>query len=121
MELSRAGKYYWPTVVFEMAHETVHLLDPIVGNTNNLEEGVATAFSVEIQSSYGIDIQPEEASYIRALLLCRKLPVDPLMAGKRARERFGALSAIKANHLRQLFPSVEETVLDDLAKGFVRG
>ena len=27
-ELSRVGECYWPTVVFEMAHETVHLLNP---------------------------------------------------------------------------------------------
>ena len=121
VELSRAGKFYWPTVVFEMAHETVHLLDPIVGSTNNLEEGVATAFSVEIQSSYGIDVRPEKASYTRALLLCRKLPLDPLLAGKRVRERFGALSTIKENQLGQIFPSVEQAVLVDLAKEFVRG
>ena len=121
VELSRAGECYWPTVVFEMAHETVHLLDPIVGNTNTLEEGIATAFSVKVQSSYGIDILPEKASYIRALLLCRKLPGDPLLAGKRARDIFGALSIITAYQLGQLFPSIEETVLDDLAKPFVRG
>ena len=27
VELSPNGRFYWPTVLFEMAHETVHLLD----------------------------------------------------------------------------------------------
>ena len=53
-ELSRASECYWPTVVFEMAHETVHLLNPVPGNANNLEEGVAVAFSLRVQPSYGI-------------------------------------------------------------------
>ena len=46
VELSRAGQSYWPTVAFEMAHETVHLLNPVAGDANNLEEGVAVAFFV---------------------------------------------------------------------------
>ena len=82
VELSRYGESYWPTVIFEMAHETVHLLNPTVGNTNNLEEGVATAFSIEIQPSYGINIRPTIPSYIRALQLCRRLSAGPLVAGE---------------------------------------
>ena len=45
VELSRTAETDWAEAVFEMAHETVHLLNPVAGNTNNLEEGVAVAFS----------------------------------------------------------------------------
>ena len=35
-ELSYNGRFYWPTVVCEMAHETVHLLDPVVRGERKL-------------------------------------------------------------------------------------
>jgi len=46
--LSSAARKYWPTTLYELAHETVNLLDPIEGNTNYLEEGFAVHFSVEM-------------------------------------------------------------------------
>ena len=53
VELSRAAETDWAEAVFEMAHETVHLLNPVAGYTNNLEEGVAVAFSLHVQPSTG--------------------------------------------------------------------
>ena len=90
VELSRAAEAYWPTVVYEMAHETVHLLDPIPGNTNNLEEGVAVEFSLKAQQLYGTGIQkPSLESYLYALRLVSVLPEGPIEAGKRLRNRVG--------------------------------
>ena len=120
--LSRNAELYWPTVVFEMAHETVHLLDPIPGNTNNLEEGVAVAFSLKVQESYSVAIQtPSMASYLFALHLVHMLSPAPLEAAKLLREQVGPLSSVTEIHLIELFPDVERSALRKLAEPFVRG
>ena len=121
VELSRNGQRYWPTVVFEMSHETVHLLNPIAGNTNNLEEGVAVAFSLHVQPSYGISIPVAMPSYLYALRLVQALPAGPLAAAARVRRQLGSLSAATPQCLAELFPEVDGGVLAKLAEGFVRG
>ena len=120
-ELSRRSECDWPNAIFELAHETVHLLDPILGGTNNLEEGVAVSFSLHIQSSYNIRMQPSVAAYLEALQLADMLPGGPLEAARRVRERVGALSGARASHLEELFPDVDRVVLSRLAGKFVRG
>ena len=120
VELSRNGERYWPTVVFEMSHETVHLLNPIPGNANNLEEGVAVAFSLHVQSSYGISIPVSIPSYLYALRLVQWLPEAPLEAGARVRRQVRSLSAATPQCLAELFPAVGGGVLANLAAGFVR-
>ena len=119
VELSRAGECSWPEVVFEMAHETVHLLNPIVGNTNNLEEGVAVAFSLHVQPSYSICIRPSGPSYLHAFQLVCTLPEDPFEAARRVRDRVGALSALTAQDLWELFPNVDTVVLGKLTERFI--
>ncbi len=118
VELSPAGRFYWPTVVFEMAHETVHLLNPVVGSTNNLEEGVAVAFSLHIQPRYGISIPVSEQPYLAALALAGHLPGGALAAGKLVRRRVGSLGSARKEDLADLFPGVESLVLEKLAAGF---
>ena len=120
MELSRNGQRYWPTVVFEMSHETVHLLNPIPGHTNNLEEGVAVAFSLHVQPSYGISIPVSMPSYRYALQLVRALSGQPLEAAARVRRQAGSFSAATRQCLAELFPEVDGDILDQLAGGFVR-
>ena len=119
-ELSRAGECYWPTVVFEMAHETVHLLNPVPGNANNLEEGVSVAFSLRVQYSYGISIQPSIPAYLQAFQISSMLPGGPLRAAKRVRDRVDSLNDITAQGLRELFPSIDEVVCGRLAERFIR-
>ena len=121
VELSRNGQRYWPTVVFEMSHETVHLLNPIPGNTNNLEEGVAVAFSLHVQPSYGINIPVTMPSYLYALRLVRALPGNPVEAAARVRRQVASLSAATPQSLADLFPEVDGGVLANLAGGFVSG
>ena len=104
VELSRNGQRYWPTVVFEMSHETVHLLNPIPGNANNLEEGVAVAFSLHVQSSYGISIPVSMPSYLYALRLVQALLEDPLAAAARVRRQVGSLSAATPQCLAEPVP-----------------
>ena len=42
IQLSMGASESWSAAVHELAHECVHLLSPVAGMTNNLEEGVAT-------------------------------------------------------------------------------
>ncbi len=119
-ELSRAAEANWPEVVFQMAHETVHLLNPIPGNTNNLEEGVAVAFSLYVQHYYGISVRLQDASYLQAFQLASTLPEGPLESARRVRNRVGALSAVTIQNLAELFPNVDPVVLESLVERFIR-
>ena len=114
VELSRAVETDWAEAVFEMAHETVHLLNPVAGYTNNLEEGVAVAFSLHVQPAYGISVRPGTTAYD---LACR-LPGGPLAAGRRARLEVGALSAAKPETLCKLFPELDPEVAVELTRQF---
>ena len=120
-ELSRKSECDWTNAIFELAHETIHLLNPIVGGTNNLEEGVAVSFSLQIQPPYNICMQPSLAAYLEAQQLADRLPGGPLEAARRVRERVGALSEARASDLEHLFPDVDRVVLSRLAGKFVRG
>ncbi len=118
VELGRGSKVYWPTVVYEMAHETIHLLNPTVGHTNWLEEGVAVAFSVHAQSLCRLQqIQtPNSGPYFEALELVRALPGGPFVAARRVREFARALNAITTEQLRELFPDTDPVDLGQLSK-----
>ena len=73
--LSMRAAGYWPTVVYELAHETVHLLNPVEGYTNWLEEGVAEAFAVEmsrILTTHPITTDASYPAYVEALALVRR-------------------------------------------------
>ena len=120
-ELSYNGRKYWPAVVYEMAHETVHLLDPVVGNANNLEEGVAVAFSLHAQTLYGVDVQvPSIPSYVYALKLVDKLPGDILSDVALIRRELGPLSHVTLDGLRGLFPNLDAHLANELTHKFER-
>ena len=120
-ELSRNAEGYWPTVVYELAHETVHLLNPKPGTGNWLSEGIAVAFSVYAENQY--DLKPQGInlqSYRRALQLVLGLPPDPLAAGRLIREVCGTLNDTNSCILKPLFPGVDTAVLDQLCEPFDR-
>ena len=120
-ELSRNSECYWPTATHEMAHETVHLLNPAPGNGNYLGEGVAVAFSVYVQTLFGLQPQPIGlTSYRHALELVGRLPNGPLEAARQVRAAVGALSQVTIQHLVDLFPNVDRETLSNLAAPFVR-
>lgn len=119
-ELSQVAKYNWPEVVFEMAHETVHLLNPIPGNTNYLEEGVAVAFSLHVQPYYGICVLLQDAAYLRAFQLTSMLPEGPLKSGRSVRTRVGSLSAVTIHDLAELYPNLTTVMLESLVERFIR-
>jgi hypothetical protein len=115
--LSIGAGGYWPTVVYELAHETIHLLDPITGNTNWLEEGAAVLFSV--QMSKAMTTHPQQpkpgSAYEEALSLLEVLP-DPIPNSiTTIRKKVGALSAVTSEALRELFPSLPEEASNQLS------
>ena len=118
VELSRAAETDWTETVFEMAHETVHLLNPVAGNTNNLEEGVAVAFSLHIQPAYGINVRPGTTGYDHAHDLVWRLPGGPFSAGRRIRGEVGALNVTTPEMLCKLFPELGREVAMELTCPF---
>lgn len=114
--LSLNAAKYWPTAVYELAHESVHLMNPVVGNTNFLEEGIAVAFSMDMSSDAGHSMSPQNQVYQEALSLVRSLPLSPLEAGGQVRHRCGALSRATESDLLAVFPSVEESILKRLCE-----
>ncbi len=115
LSVNAAG--YWPTVVYELAHETVHLLDPITGHTNWLEEGAAVEFSIlmsQLLTSHAM--APASASnYSLARSMLAQLPTPTLSSIGLLRQRFGALSSITADQIEGTFPSLPEDVAIRLA------
>ena len=121
-QLSYNGRFYWPTVVYELAHETVHLLNPVKqGEANYLEEGVAVAFSIYVQKAYGVGIQrPSIPSYVYALSLVEALPNKPLTSAGRIRREFGRFSHVSKDDLVKLFPEMDVDVANHLSDRFKR-
>lgn len=101
-QLSSNAEGYWPTALFELAHETVHLLNPTVGRTNWLEEGLAVAFSLHVQDA----IRPSSGPYKEALTMIDALPNDPFAIGRAARTRSGSLFEVTPDILQLVAPGI---------------
>lgn len=115
-ELSPNAAGYWPTTVYEMAHETIHMLNPTVSYTNCLEEGVAVAFSEYALALYGLPhFRTTFETYRRALELVSDLPGGPFEFAKRARVASGALNKVTLQQLTRLAPSHDPDKLRMLA------
>ena len=114
--LSNNAAGYWPTAVYELAHETVHLLNPVEGTTNWLEEGVAVAFSVHVSNTMTPHkMAPADgSSYDKALKLVHHLAEPCFDAATRIRQKSGSLSGATEETLHTLFPTVEEDVIQRL-------
>lgn len=115
--LSENSRRYWPTALYELAHETVHLLDPIAGYTNYLEEGLAVHFSVEMSKLFTQhQQQPNCRFYNQAWQLVNQLPDDIYQSGAKIRENFGSLSKATSAGIKNLFPSLSEHVAKELCR-----
>lgn len=120
-ELSRTTETYWLAAIYELAHETVHLLNPKPGTGNWLSEGMAVAFSMRAWQQFGIEPQAENMpSYRRALELASELPPSALVAGRSIREACGSFNNVTTNDLVALFPDVGSATLTRLCEQFQR-
>ena len=119
VELSPNAAGYWPTAIYEMAHETVHLLNPVAGGTNFLEEGIAVAFAMRALEACGLPpFETGVTSYTEALNLVGALAPDIFAAGRRIREYAGALGKATRCDLEILFPAVDRAILCRLSQPF---
>ena len=121
--LSRGAERYLPTTIYEMAHETVHLLNPVERDeANYLEEGIAVEFSIVAQRHFNVLIQkPETGRYSDALRLVRLLPPSPMEAGRTVREKIGALSKATFTELEEMFEDASREDLRALCDKFYSG
>jgi hypothetical protein len=114
--LSANAAGYWPTTVYELAHETVHLLNPIAGYTNYLEEGIAVAFSLHALDMHG---EPRFSTsiqgYIDAVKLTESVPGGPLEFGKAVRSSFSSLHGFNAAQLHEAFPVISADLANRLS------
>ncbi|MDT3485907.1 hypothetical protein [Stenotrophomonas maltophilia] len=99
------GSVIWSDVIYELAHESLHLLDPIadvaVTPVAAIEEGVAVKFAEVVYSEYmrphgatqpvGSRAVAYDANYRSAYESTRKIPDNDL---KRVRAHFGKFSAV---------------------------
>ena len=110
--LSENAQNYWPTAMYELAHETIHLLDPIAGGAKYLEEGFAVKFSVEMVSSMtNHPMQPPLGLYHDALNMVNQLPGNAYEIGALCRIRCRSLDCVSAADLL----AINATITTDLA------
>jgi hypothetical protein len=115
--LSMNAAVYWPTTLYELAHETIHLLNPIAGYSNYLEEGLAVAFSVEMSRTKTTHaMQPNDIYYATAWKLVLQLPGDPYVAGAKIRGSCGSLGNAESDSIKSLFPEIREGLAEELCK-----
>jgi hypothetical protein len=124
IKLSRNGLDYFPTAIYEMAHECVHLLAPCRGvPAPVIEEGLATVFSEEyIEANGKADAPASPPSYADAAMQVRELlMIDPGAVLK--------LRAVQPNFHHMTADTFEQAGLssvptelrESLVKPFVRG
>ncbi|MBD2254047.1 hypothetical protein [Nostoc parmelioides] len=119
-QMSFNARDYWPTVVYELAHETVHLLNPTVGHTNWFEEGVAVEFSIYAQSLFKLpSYQPQTGAYLEALQLVRSLPNNPFISAKKIRAKIGALNTLNISRIQDTFPKICPSLAKKLCEQFL--
>lgn len=117
-KLSLAAAGFWPTAVYELAHESIHLLNPIVGAGTVLEEGIAETFALEMGESLGGLKQASAACYKEACDTVAVLGADVYATGKMVRGRSGSLNQISVSVLQDLFPAAAVDLLETLAAKF---
>lgn len=123
-ELGDNAKSSWRLTVYQLAHETVHLLDQHGGEqTIFLEEGAAVRFSLDMMAKYGFDTAglPSISSYQTALALFDGLGTDSYQLMKNARLTAGSFNGINAAILRAEIQDLStETIVQLLSKPVMR-
>ena len=120
-ELSPNAAGFWPAAVFELAHETVHLLNPVAGAAKYFEEGVAVEFLLHVSDSWKLQDgvpHPLYTGYADALRLVRSFPGGTFRIAANVRELVGALDGVTNEILALLCPGTNQSTLYQLTQRF---
>jgi len=127
VQLTKIAKDHPQVACFQLAHETVHLLSPgVYGTSSNLEEGLATAFSIRYLKKFGIDARNwvDHAAYIQPLavseplLLQNPCPIKAIRDQRPDRTTDFSMSRITATMLRAACKDMTQEAADFLAAPF---
>lgn len=114
--LSMNAASYWPAFIWELSHETVHLLDPDVAGAPYLEEGFCDFFAIEMAAPiHGVPSSRPNA-YVEAERLVRSAFNSPYDAARQIRERFGRLRDATTQGMCELFPDIPLEVIHALLR-----
>lgn len=130
IKLGRGARDKWTIVLYQMAHEVIHLLNPLhpeQGKANYLEEGVACAFSAYAQRRCGITgsdfVRDNLPAYEYALKQVKRLPKGGVSAAQRIRQEMPvgtSFSSVTSKDLLRIFPRLNKVHADTLTAKFER-
>ena len=106
--------------VYQVAHEAVHLLNPLqLGNSNYLEEGLATSFSGRYCQRHGINITCNSLKYQAAADLVDKLLAydQNIIKNLRGSELI-SLSSVTAEMISDMYPNIDKELIKKLTTNF---
>jgi hypothetical protein len=111
--------------LWQLAHETVHVLGPVEGNTNNLEEGVATHFALSVPhydtsrvTLFRQSVEASASAYSSPLRDYEALLQIDSGVIKKLRKQQSYLSRITARQILDVLPSCDATLAVRLADRF---
>ncbi len=128
INLGDGAEENWNIVLYQMAHEVIHLLNPRKGcKANNLEEGVASAFSYHVQELSGITknkfVYHNHDAYKCVHNLVSRLPGGAIVGAHRIRNEMppcSSFSSISTVNLERIFPGIDSELADTLTSEFDR-
>jgi hypothetical protein len=123
-ELGFSAAGDWPLAIFQLAHETIHLLDPRPGYTDGkgatwLEEGLAVNFSLTVSKALGnFSIKVSDKRYQTANNLFTRIGGDIYQRSKQIRNRSGHFSDVSLTDLSDLSPNLPQHIAIKLVSSF---
>ncbi len=112
--LSNGCLNYWPCFLYEMSHESVHLLNPQPASASFLEEGVAVWFSNYMMKKAGNGEHPATGKYLTALNLISAIPDTPPEIVKKIRSSCKNLTDLTDVELMGVYPTLELEIAKEL-------
>ncbi|UNZ51987.1 hypothetical protein [Agrobacterium tumefaciens] len=119
VQLSKEATNCIPRAVYQLAHETVHLLHPARSIAAPvLEEGLATIFSEEIARREQFNIVTSSEKYIAAASLTRELLKHDADAILKIRAIEPSFCAVTPELLQQIVPQLDNDTASLLCRPF---
>lgn len=121
--LSPYAGEHWENMVYQLAHELVHLLDPLKRPPDGpgatwFEEAVATSFALKYLRLLGRRVWEPSGDYEYAYACIKEAGPNHLYVAGQLRRQFGHLSNIPADALKNAFNCRQE-IADQLARRFL--